>query len=143
MPPEGQSPSEPPPPTPVPPSYQPATGGWGPAGEVRSPVAVILLWIFTCGIYSLYYWYKTFQELKDHANEGIGGGLGLVLGIFLGIINVFLLPSEVGKVYERAGLEKPVSGITGLWVLLPLIGFIIWVVKVQGALNRRWEALEA
>jgi hypothetical protein len=25
-------------------------------------------------------------------------------------------------------------------MLLPLIGFIIWVVKVQGALNRFWES---
>jgi hypothetical protein len=33
-----------------------------------------------------------------------------------------------------------VSGVTGFWMLLPLIGFIIWVVKVQGALNRFWES---
>ena len=26
------------------------------------------------------------------------------------------------------------------FVLIPLVGFIIWVVKVQGAMNRRWEA---
>jgi hypothetical protein len=36
--------------------------------------------------------------------------------------------------------EKPVSGVTGFWNLIPLVGFIIWVVKVQGALNRRWES---
>jgi hypothetical protein len=33
-----------------------------------------------------------------------------------------------------------VSGATGFWNLIPLIGFIIWTVKVQGALNRAWEA---
>jgi hypothetical protein len=28
-------------------------------------------------------------------------------------------------------------------VLLPLIGLIVWFVKVQGALNRYWEAKAA
>jgi hypothetical protein len=51
--------------------------------------------------------------------------------------------SEAGNMYAKAGMEKPVRGVTGFWVLIPLIGFIIWVVKVQGALNRRWESLGA
>jgi hypothetical protein len=41
--------------------------------------------------------------------------------------------------YQAAGHEKPVSGATGFWNLIPLVGFIIWTVKVQGALNRVWE----
>ena len=41
--------------------------------------------------------------------------------------------------YAPAGQPKPVSGATGCWNLIPLIGFIIWTVKVQGALNRAWE----
>ena len=49
------------------------------------------------------------------------------------------MPSEIGALYEAAGREKPVSGITGLWVLVPLAGVIIWIVKVQGALNRFWQ----
>jgi hypothetical protein len=42
--------------------------------------------------------------------------------------------------YQASGRDKPVSGKTGWWVFLPLIGFIIWVVKVQGSLNRYWDA---
>jgi hypothetical protein len=49
------------------------------------------------------------------------------------------LPSEVGNMYARADQTQPVSGATGFWNLIPLIGFIIWTVKVQGALNRAWE----
>jgi hypothetical protein len=30
--------------------------------------------------------------------------------------------------------------LTGFWNLIPLVGAIIWVVKVQNAMNRRWEA---
>jgi hypothetical protein len=49
-----------------------------------------------------------------------------------------VLPSEIGNMYAAAGREKPVSGVTGFWNLIPLIGWIIWVVKVQNALNRAW-----
>jgi len=45
--------------------------------------------------------------------------------------------------YQRAGQAKPVSGMTGFWNLIPLVGFIIWIVKVQGALNGSWEAAGA
>ena len=31
------------------------------------------------------------------------------------------------------------SGATGFWNLIPLIGTIIWFVKVQGAMNNLYE----
>jgi hypothetical protein len=109
-------------------------------GKIRSPVTVVLLSIITLGIYSLYWQYASFKEMKDHSGEGIGGGLGLLFAILIGIVNVFLLPSEVGHLYSREGSEPTISGLTGFWVLIPLVGGIIWVVKVQGHLNRYWEA---
>jgi len=109
-------------------------------GTVRSPVAVILLSLITLGIYALYWQYSSFKELKEYSGEGIGGGLGLLFAFLLGIVNVFLLPAEVGHLYGREGQEEPVSGLTGFWVFLPLVGGIIWVVKVQGRLNAFWEA---
>ncbi len=121
----------------------PGSSGWGPVGKVRNPAAVIIFSIITLGIYFLVWTYKVFNELKHHTGEGVGGVIGLVIGIVIGIVNWFLLPSEVGNMYEKAGLEKPVRGVTGFWNLIPLIGFIIWVVKVQGALNRRWESAGA
>ena len=111
----------------------------GAVGKVRSPLAVIALSIVTLGIYSLYWQYATFKELKEHAGEGIGGGLGLLFAILLGIVNVFVMPAEVGRLYARAGREKTISGLTGFWVVLPFIGWIVWVVKTQGHLNRYWE----
>ena len=50
----------------------------GPLGNVRSPVAVILLSIITLGIYALYWEYSSFKELRAYSGEGIGGGLGLL-----------------------------------------------------------------
>ncbi len=129
--------------SPMPPPAPPASLGWGPVGKVRSPVAVIVFSFITFGIYFLVWTYKVFQELKDHTGEGVGGVIGLVIGLLIGIVNWFLLPSEIGNMYAKAGSPKPVSGVTGFWNFLPLIGTIIWLVKVQGALNRRWESLGA
>jgi len=114
--------------------------GPGPLGKPRSAVAVILLSIITLGIYGLVWQYKTFQEMKDHTGNGIGGAVGLILALFVGIANPFIMSAEVGNMYEGAGEEAPVSARTGFWILLPLIGGIIWLVKTQGALTRYWEA---
>lgn len=112
----------------------------GPVGKVRSPLVVLLLSIVTIGIYGLYWHYKTFQEIKEYSGEGIGGVLGLILALFCGIIVIFVLPSEVGNLYSREGQSSPISAVTGLWVLIPLIGGLIWLWKVQGRLSDFWRS---
>ena len=112
----------------------------GPLGQRRGVAFVILISLVTLGIYFVYWTYKTFEEMKQHTGEGLGGVIGLVIALVVGIVNSFVIPSEVGNMYKGDGREAPVSGITGLWVLLPLVGWIIWVVKVQGALNRYWDS---
>ena len=125
--------------TPTTPPPPPAASGSGPKGKVRSPVAVIIFSIITLGIYFLFWTYFIFKENKEYSGDGVGGVIGLVIGIVIGIVNWFLIPSEIGNIYEKSGKEKPVRGVTGFWNLIPLIGFIIWVVKVQGAMNRLYE----
>jgi len=137
---DAPAPAAPPPaaPTPAvpPPAAPPASR---PVGKVRSAAAVIIFSIITLGIYFLYWTYQVFRELKEHTNQGIGPIIGLVIAIVINPVNWFVLPSEVGNMYQAGGQPKPVSGATGFWNLIPLIGFIIWIVKVQGALNRAWE----
>ena len=70
--------------------------------------------------------------------DGLGGVLGVVLYFLLGVVLMFTIPSEIKNMYERDGRQSPVSAVWGLWFLLPLIGNIIWYVKVQGALNEFW-----
>jgi hypothetical protein len=41
--------------------------------------------------------------------------------------------------YRGDGRVAPMTGWTGLWMLLPIAGFIVWMIKIQGALNRYWE----
>jgi Domain of unknown function (DUF4234) len=127
-------------PPPPPPTPTGAPAPTGVPGDIRSPGTVIILSIITCGIYAIWWEYKTFNEMKQYSGEGVGGTVGLLLAIFIGVVNLFLIPSEIGGLYERAGQEKPFSPLVGLWNLIPLIGFIVWVMKVQGALNEFWEA---
>ncbi len=131
--------SAPPPPSP------PATtgGGWGPPGKIRSWGVVAILTIITCGIYGIFWQYYVFRDNKEHSGEGVGGGVAVIFAIFIGIVNIFLLPAEVGNIYAKADQEKPVSGVTGFWVLIPIVGWFIWLYKVQTAINTRWEQMGA
>jgi hypothetical protein len=101
------------------------------------------MFIITFGIYSIYWVFKTQDEVKEHSNQGVGGVLGLVIYIVVGVVTWFLVPSEVGKMHKLDGREAPFSGWTGLWLLLPIIGAFVWFIKVQGALNRYWESKPA
>ncbi len=112
----------------------------GPVGKIRNPWAVIVFSIITIGIYTLYWTYQVFRELKEHTGQGVGPVVGLVIEILINIVNLFLLPSEIGNMYAAEGKEKPVSGLTGFWNLIPLVGTIIWFFKVQSALNAHWES---
>jgi hypothetical protein len=111
-----------------------------PVGQHRGPWFVALIGIVTLGIYWIYWYYKTGEEVKRYSGEGLGGVLWLVIGIVISIVMWFVAPSEVGKLYSREGQQQPVSGKTGFWMLLPLVGYFIWTIKVQGALNRFWAS---
>ncbi|MDH4101928.1 MAG: DUF4234 domain-containing protein [Thermoleophilia bacterium] len=112
----------------------------GPLGQQRGIGFAILMTIITLGIYSIYWVFKTQDEVKNHSDQGVGGVLGLVIYIVVSIVTWFLIPSEVGKMFKKDGREAPFSGWTGLWLLLPIIGAFVWFIKIQGSLNRYWES---
>lgn len=112
----------------------------GPLGKPRGVLFVIVISIITLGIYHLYWVYKVFDEMKQHTGNGIGGVVGLVIAIVVGPVNWFVMPSEIGKMYRGDGRSAPMTGWTGLWILLPIIGWLVWIVKVQSALNNYWES---
>lgn len=113
----------------------------GQHGETRSIGKCILLAIVTLGIYGIYWTYKTQDEIKRYSGNGVGGVLGLVIYLVISPVTYFIVPSEVRYMYEDLdGGTSPVRGTTGLWILLPLLGPIVWFVKVQGALNRYWQS---
>ncbi len=135
------------------PAYQPygqqvAPYGMGPApiGRVRSTGICILLSIVTLGIYQYVWWYKVHAEMKRHTGEGIGGGIALILTIFVGVVMPFITSSEVGGLYSRRGQQPPVTGLTGLWYfpgVFIIVGPIVWFVKTNAALNAYWRSVGA
>lgn len=128
----------------------PAYGGVptvAPIGQIRSTGTCVLLTIVTLGFYTWYWFYKTHDEMKQHSGTGLGGGVALILAIFVGFVMPFLTSNEVGGLYERRGQAKPVSASTGLWYLLLgwffFVGAIVWFVKTNGALNDYWRSVGA
>jgi hypothetical protein len=108
-----------------------------PIGAQRGIAFVVILSIFTLGIYFLYWSYKSFDELKKWRGEGVNGLVGMLLSLI--IVGIFLLPSYVGRMYKEASSDRiPMTGWTGLFALIPYVGGIIWQIKVQGALNEFW-----
>jgi len=105
---------------------------------VRGIGLAIVLFIFTLGLYGLYWYPVNFSDVKRHRGQGVGG-LGGFLLLFVAV-SPFLLPAYVGRMYKEDGQENPVSGWTGLWNLLPYVGVFVYLAKVQGALNRFWES---
>lgn len=120
--------------------------GAGPVGRVRSTGTCILLCVVTLGIYSLYWYFATHDEMKRHSGTGLGGPIALVLALFVGVASPFLSSNEIGELYARRGQTPPVTGMTGLWVIpgfLLVVGPIVWFVKTNGALNAYWRSLGA
>jgi hypothetical protein len=115
------------------PQPTPAARAKGPVGQPRNPVSVILLTIFTCGIYGLVWLYKTFEELKQHNDEGLGGLAGMLLCLV--VVGDFLLMTEIQKTYEDDGRESPVNAVWGLllWLIFPVGQYF-----AQVALNDYW-----
>lgn len=118
-------------------------GNTGPLGQHRGVAFVVLISIVTIGIYTIYWVYKTQEEVKLHSNQGLGGVLGLVVWVLVSPVSAFVIPSEIGKMYAQDGRERPITGWTGLWLFpfgIFVVPAIVWFVKIQGSLNRYWES---
>lgn len=115
-----------------------------PVGKIRNPGVVILLIIVTLGIYGIVWHYSVLEELKRWRGQGWSGGMYLVFTFLLlsipNIVLPWLLPSYVGNMYAEDGKDKPITGLAGFWIFLPLVGGIVWFCVVQSKLNSFWQA---
>ncbi len=135
-PPLANPPGEPVPSVP-PPAAPPASG---PLGRPRSTVLVIVLTILTLGIWTLVWSYQNGDEIKRHANTGLGGVAYLFITLLISPVTMFLMAGEVEQLYRSEGKEPPITTIWGLWFLLPLIGNLIWYVRIQRSINDYWTS---
>jgi hypothetical protein len=95
----------------------------------------VLISIVTLGVYGLYWAYISHDEIKRHTDDGVGGGIGVLIYALIGIVTLFLLPVEIERMYQRDGRQSPVSAKTAFWILL--FG-IPWYVRCQSAMNEYW-----
>jgi len=113
-------------------------------GESRSPVAVLLLSLITCGIYHLYWVYKTSEETQRYLGKVTPSpAVELLLCMFTCGIYYIYWNYKYGKIIAecqmRAGLKSEDNSI--LFLILAIFGFgIIDSLIMQSTLNRVWEA---
>jgi hypothetical protein len=126
-------------------SYQPELSALVPVpqrpiGKPRSIGLTILLSFVTFGIWTLLWTFWNGEELKRFRVDGLGGGIFLLFAFVVQPVVMFLMADEVAKLYEEDGQQPPITAVWGLWFLLPLIGHIIWYVRIQRSLNDYWIA---
>ena len=140
----GPAPETPAPIPPMPPVAQ--VQPWQQVGVVPAKLSdvyyrtglTILLMIVTLGIWGFFWTYRTSEDLKKYNGDGLGGVLGIVLYLLISLVLMFTIPNEIKNMYERDRRPSPITAVWGLWFLLPLIGNIVWYVKVQRVLNEFW-----
>ena len=134
-------PPPPPPPPPVAPSPAAAAVGMpGSIGKPRSILLVLLLTVITFGIWTIVWSYQNGDEIKRHAGTGLGGVGYLFITLLISPVTMFMMASEVEQLYRREGKQPPITTIWGLWFLLPLIGNLIWYVRIQRSINDYWTS---
>jgi hypothetical protein len=109
-----------------------------PLGKARSIGLTILLTIVTFGIWTFFWSYMTAEDLKRYRHDGLGGVAYVLINFFFSPAVMFLMADEVAKLYEDAGERPPITAVWGFWFLLPLIGNLIWYIRIQNALNTFW-----
>jgi hypothetical protein len=110
------------------------------AGAYYDIGLVILLSIVTFSIWTFLWVWRTNEDLQRYNGDGLGPGVALALRFLCWPVLMFTIPNEVKNLYVRDGRTSPVDAVWGLWVLVPVIGWIIWYVRVQTALNDFWRS---
>ena len=112
-------------------------------GAVRSPIAVILLSLVTCGIYEIYWLFKVSGEINNAAGEErINAPLFFLLGLLcfpLIFVGMYKIDNEIFDLRSKVGLPANKNFI--LWLVLCFVGIgsIIFLYQVQTQLNELWE----
>ncbi len=127
------------------PAYmQPQTSGIITPGEKRDPLMVLILGLLTCGIYAVYWVYKTSSEIRDALGRAdVNPVLDTVLTILTCFIWLIYLsykyPQLLLQLQERAG--QPRNDISLVSLILAIVGLTpISLYMIQSELNKVWDA---
>ncbi|MGL5755461.1 MAG: DUF4234 domain-containing protein [Paraclostridium sp.] len=108
--------------------------------ENKNPVIQLLLSIFTCGIWSIVWFYKILEDTSALApEENINPGISLLLTIVTcGLYGIYL-NYKIAKVLASAGEERniKISDNSLLYVILAIFGFgIVNYIIMQSDINK-------
>ena len=115
-------------------------------GTVRSVPMLVLLSIVTCGIYYLYWIYKTTDEIKNFmGREDINPALELILVLVTCNIYSLYWYYKYGKIVylemtKKAGLDSTEDS-TILLVILNLFMYVVSSAILQDKLNAIWNSI--
>ncbi|PTY39098.1 DUF4234 domain-containing protein [Brachyspira hampsonii] len=116
-------------------------------GIVRSVPMVVILSLVTCGIYYLYWIYKTTDEIKNFMErEDINPALELILVLVTCNIYSLYWYYKYGKIVylemtAKAGMDNSEDSSS----LLVILGFLVYVVAaaiLQDKLNTIWNSID-
>lgn len=117
----------------------------------RDLVVVALLTIFTCGLYALYWQYKTTEELKGVTGKDLNPGLEVLLSfVTCGILSIYAHYRNAQLVTEQMkawrGVHEDKSTIVLALDVASLVVGVTWLAAVlilQDELNKMAEAVPA
>jgi hypothetical protein len=110
--------------------------------EVRSPAAVIIFTMITCGIYGLVWVFKFSREIKNYLNkEEVNPGLEVLLCLVCfpyAIYWSYKFGKLMMEAQQKAGLTVEDNSI--LYLVLACFGLIIINMAImQESANKIWE----
>jgi hypothetical protein len=112
----------------------------GGKGLARNPIHVVLLSMFTFGVYPLLWYFKTYNEVQGYLG---GGGAPwwkpmLISMVTCNLYGLYLVVTQLGgiiaQVQQKAGLADARN--LGWIYILPVYGTYL----VQTELNKAWQA---
>lgn len=113
-------------------------------GEERGVLAVILLTVFTCGIYGLVVVYRMGEELNAHrGRQEFNPAADLLLSLVTcGLWGVYVM-YRYSRALQDITIEEslPVVDVTVPCLLLSIFSLhVVAIAILQNELNRHWEA---
>lgn len=111
-------------------------------GNIKSPAAVIIFSIITCGIYTLIWIYNTAKEIKLFSEkQDINPGLELLLCILCFPYMIYWsykYGQLINEAEKKVKIEKQDNSI--LYLILAILGFfIVDMAIMQSSLNEIWK----
>ena len=121
-----------------------------PLGTRRDPALTLVLILLTCGIYYLYFIYKTSQEMDEFLGESdYAPSVEAILSLVTcGLWNIFWdyrTGKRIARMSAQVGLPPTDNAL--LYLILDLLGFggflsvgLVNPILQQDGLNRVWQA---